>query len=154
MYIYYKFTNMYKFTRNEIQVAVESTNSMIGAALRLSISYNAFRRQAIHYGLWEPNPAGKSSMKGKRFKKKSDVFGNPTVVHSHTLHKWYRLESRYECKQCGVSEWVGKQLSLEIDHINGKKLDNRLENLRYLCPNCHSQTDTWKGRNMNNLSAL
>lgn len=45
---------------------------------------------------------------------------------------------------CGLShEWNGKQLVLQIDHINGDWLDNRAENLRFLCPNCHSQTETF-----------
>ncbi len=54
---------------------------------------------------------------------------------------------RTECEQCGLSEWRGKPLSVHIDHINGVKDDHRLENLRMLCPNCHSQTDTYGARN-------
>lgn len=55
------------------------------------------------------------------------------------------LENR--CEECGLSEWRGKALSIHIDHINGVKDDHRLENLRMLCPNCHSQTDTYGARN-------
>lgn len=51
------------------------------------------------------------------------------------------------CYECGLVEWRGKKLSLHLDHINGRKRDNRLENLRLLCPNCHSLTDTYGGRN-------
>ena len=50
----------------------------------------------------------------------------------------------YECCICkNKGEWLGKSISLQLDHINGINNDNRIENLRFLCPNCHSQTDTW-----------
>lgn len=52
-----------------------------------------------------------------------------------------------KCQECGLSEWRGKRLSIHIDHINGIRNDHRLENLRMLCPNCHSQTETFAGRN-------
>lgn len=55
---------------------------------------------------------------------------------------------RYECYECGISEWFGQRLPLHLDHINGMKNDHRLENLRMLCPNCHSQTKTFGGRNV------
>lgn len=52
-----------------------------------------------------------------------------------------------ECSECGLGTiWNGKHISLTIDHINGDNTDNRLENLRILCPNCHSQTSTFSGK--------
>lgn len=54
----------------------------------------------------------------------------------------------YECNICKISEWNNKHISLQLDHINGDRRDNRLENLRLLCPNCHSQTETYCGKNI------
>lgn len=53
----------------------------------------------------------------------------------------------YKCSICGIDEWMGKPLNLECDHIDGNRLNNRPENLRLICSNCHSQTATFKGRN-------
>lgn len=54
-------------------------------------------------------------------------------------------EKRCEC--CGNTEWMGKPINLELHHLNGNPRDNRLENLQILCPNCHSYTDTYSGKN-------
>lgn len=51
------------------------------------------------------------------------------------------------CEECGIDEWRGEPLSMHLHHENGDGTDNRLVNLRSLCPNCHSQTDTYGGRN-------
>lgn len=51
------------------------------------------------------------------------------------------------CETCGISEWRGEPLSLALHHVNGDRLDNRVANLELLCPNCHSQTSSFSGRN-------
>ena len=55
---------------------------------------------------------------------------------------------KYECEGCGnQGEWNGRPLTLQLDHKNGEHSDHSLENLRFLCPNCHSQTETFSGKN-------
>jgi hypothetical protein len=56
------------------------------------------------------------------------------------------------CEKCGLTEWMGKPLNAQLHHKNGDGSDNRLENIEFLCPNCHSQTDTYGGRNGHRLS--
>jgi predicted RNA-binding Zn-ribbon protein involved in translation (DUF1610 family) len=57
---------------------------------------------------------------------------------------------KYKCNKCGNDgTWQGEKLSLQLEHKNGKRNDNRKENLCFLCPNCHSQTSTFAGRNKN-----
>lgn len=55
----------------------------------------------------------------------------------------------YECELCGnKGEWQGRELRLQVDHKNGDHNDNQLHNLRFLCPNCHAQTETFGGKNV------
>lgn len=51
------------------------------------------------------------------------------------------------CERCGITEWRGASIALQLHHINGRGDDNRLDNLEILCPNCHAQTENWGGRN-------
>ena len=51
------------------------------------------------------------------------------------------------CNNCGISEWQGMKISLELEHKDGNNQNNSRDNLEGLCPNCHSITDTWRGRN-------
>lgn len=52
------------------------------------------------------------------------------------------------CERCGRDQWNGQQIPLELDHIDGRRENNQLSNLRLLCPNCHAQTPNYRGRNI------
>ena len=78
------------------------------------------------------------------------------LVENSSYHNISRLKIRlinegyleYKCACCGnTGQWLGKKLSLQLDHINGINNDHRIENLRFLCPNCHAQTSSFAGRN-------
>lgn len=81
--------------------------------------------------------------------RKEDIL-KENCKHQRTVLRRYVIKNNlipYKCAICGCTKWQGKTLSLELDHINGINNDNRLENLRFLCPNCHSQTSTYGSRN-------
>jgi Zn finger protein HypA/HybF involved in hydrogenase expression len=78
------------------------------------------------------------------------------ILIENSSYSRYNLKQRlideklkeYKCECCGIgNEWNGKELKLQLDHINGINNDNRIENLRFICPNCHSQSDTFSGKN-------
>jgi hypothetical protein len=54
------------------------------------------------------------------------------------------------CETCGLNAWNGRPIPLELEHVNGRRDDNRLSNLQVICPNCHAQTPTYRGRNIGN----
>ena len=56
-------------------------------------------------------------------------------------------EQDNKCNRCGLDEWLGQHLVLELDHKNGDNKNNDRDNLEMICPNCHSLTETWRGRN-------
>ena len=139
---------MRKETREDFVKVIAESESMAEAARKMGMSYDTFKRKAQHYGVFNPNQAGKGRKKPKVFKTREDVFKIFDYnVGREAIKNWYLLENTYECERCGISKWNGEHLTLELEHINGNRRDNRIENLKLLCPNCHSQTETWRKRN-------
>ena len=71
-------------------------------------------------------------------------YANISSLKKRLINEGY-LE--YKCACCRINEWLGQPISLQLDHINGNNRDHRIENLRFLCPNCHAQTETYAGKN-------
>ncbi len=81
------------------------------------------------------------------YEKHKERFLNGKMVDRSKIKKWLIEVVGEYCYICNLKpEWQGKYLSLQVDHINGINNDNRFENLRLLCPNCHSQTSTFAGK--------
>ena len=86
---------------------------------------------------------------------KENIFVKDSTANQSTLRRWYLKGeyTPYQCSICGQPpKWQGKPLTLILDHINGENHDDRLENLRWVCPNCNQQLDTTNGKNIKRIS--
>lgn len=68
--------------------------------------------------------------------------------YRHKVAKRYLIQSGvpYRCAICGIKDWQQQSLTLEIDHTDGDRMNNEINNLRFICPNCHSQTPTFRNK--------
>ncbi len=90
--------------------------------------------------------------RGKTILNLEEVFVENSIRANEYIKKIVLKEKliKYICADCEIeNEWNNKLITLELDHKNGVGNDNRICNLRFLCPNCHSQTETFRGRNIN-----
>lgn len=150
---------IYKLTDKEFSDLVKSSLNISEVLFKLgyttsgnSWGYTRIKQRMESLGLSGSDFRGKSSEKTGIIQNKIDESKLlcKNSKHSRTILRKYILRNNlipYKCAICGITKWQGKTLSLELDHINGINNDNRLENLRFLCPNCHSQTNTYGIRN-------
>lgn len=152
-----------KLTKDELVVLIDNSESIADAIRKLGLShwnnYGTLKRKCLREGvditpLKERGKAySRSRIADHVFKQKYSldqilVENSPYKARGAVKQRLIKegiLEEK--CKICGRDpEWMGKTLVLVLDHINGTNDDYRLENLRLLCPNCNSQTDTFAGR--------
>nr|DAD66488.1 MAG TPA: NinG recombination protein [Myoviridae sp. ctPuP5] len=114
--------------------------------------WNKLKKKIKEFNIDTSHFKGKSHGTSNTIKYDIDtiLIENSPYVNLRSLKKRLIKEKsfEYKCAICGINTWQNKPISLHLDHINGVNNDHRIENLRFLCPNCHSQTDTYCGRNI------
>lgn len=144
-----------KITATDEQIIAAALNSPSGAAAAvvLGIKYDTFRVHAKRLGVFNPNPSGKGISKPINDDRKFDL--NEILDGKHPQYPTGKLKKRIldkglmhnVCSCCKITDWNNKNLVMHLDHIDGNSHNHKLDNLRMLCPNCHSQTETYCGRN-------
>ncbi len=148
-----------KYTKEVLDIAVKSNVSMLGVmrTLEASLTSGALRTYLINrikfYEINTSHFLGQAWNKGEKHiggsvkKKPEEILKmqNNGVRARGRLLKRALLEigREYKCNKCKLYKWKNMPIRLEIEHINSNPLDNRPENLCFLCPNCHSQTETY-----------
>jgi 5-methylcytosine-specific restriction endonuclease McrA len=155
---------IYKLTDQEFSDLVKSSLNISEVLFKLGYStkgnswgYSQVKQRMKDLNLSGKDFRGKSPMlltiEQKKISREDLLCVNSK--HSRNVLRRYIINNKlipYRCNICGINEWQNKKLSLELDHINGINNDNRIENLRFLCPNCHSQTVTYGSKNNKKVS--
>ena len=152
MSAYYK-----NFSVEELKKIVDESITMtqvmrkLGYTANRGNSYSSVKQYLCENGIDLSHFKGKAHGTSKTEKHTLDeilvkdcTYANMTSLKKRVINSGL-IEKK--CHICGLTEWMGKPIVLQLDHINGDNRDNRIENLRLLCPNCHSQTETFCRKN-------
>lgn len=146
------------FTKKKLEDAVADATTIRKALQNLGVTpngrnYKRFEDYTKQYGIDISHfKGGKGWSKGLKLDKRVDLdqyLTNQTPIQSYKL-KLRLLEEGvlpHKCMCCGLEQWLDDPIPLELHHVDGNKNNNNLDNIELLCPNCHAQTENYRGKN-------
>lgn len=152
-----------KYTIEQFKQAVKESLSISQALIKLGLAgkggnYQIFNKYAKENNIDLSHFTGQGWNKGQKFAPKRDIkeyLSNKQSINTYKLKKRLLNEKIFEhkCSCCKNITWINKPIALELHHKDGNCLNNNLENLELLCPNCHAFTDNYRGKNQERAKA-
>lgn len=149
-----------KWTNDQLVEACKTSKSIRQVLSKLNLkeaggNYSVIKRKIADRSIDISHFTGQIWNKGLKFSPKPHKSLNE-ILTINSIYPSHKLRIRllrdkimeHKCSNCNNSSWLGNPIPLELEHINGIHSDNRLENLTLLCPNCHSLTPTYRGKNI------
>jgi len=147
-----------KYTEQQLREAVKNSTSLRQVLQLLNVkaaggNYQSLNKACIFFEVDISHFSGRSWNNGRQggyTNPITDYLISDRTVNTHRLRMRLINEGilEAECVNCKLKKWLGNSIPLELDHIDGNNRDNRIENLRLLCPNCHALTPTYRGKNV------
>lgn len=151
----------YNYTPEQFKEAVKTSTSIAQVLKKLNIiaaggNYRTFIKLREQWKVDTSHFTGQSWLKNKTHdfttRPIEDYLSNKYYIHSHKLRLRLIKEGYFQCKcmNCNLTQWLDNNIPLELHHIDGNHKNNNLSNLQLLCPNCHTLTKTYRGKNISN----
>ena len=136
--------------KNQILIWIDENKSKAFIAKELGCKQETLNKYLEKMGIeYAGNQSGKGQPKRKPKMTLEDYLENSEDIQTNKVRKKILEEGLkpYRCECCGLEEWMGKPIPLELHHKDGDRHHNELENYELLCPNCHAFTDSYRGKN-------